>query len=50
MKTKTVLITGVAGFISSYGKRLLEESWKVVGIDNLNDYFDISLKNTVKIA
>ena len=44
---KTVFITGVAGFIgSNLAKRLLNEvtDVKVVGIDNLNDYYDVRLK------
>ncbi len=41
-----ILITGVAGFIGSFlCNRILEKSNDiVVGIDNLNDYYDISLK------
>ena len=40
-----VLITGAAGFIgSSLSLRLLERGDQVVGIDNLNDYYDVSLK------
>lgn len=42
---KVVLITGVAGFIGSYlGEKLLDEDHKVIGIDNINDYYDIELK------
>ncbi len=41
----TVLVTGAAGFIGYHlSKRLLEEGFKVVGLDNLNDYYDVSLK------
>jgi UDP-glucuronate 4-epimerase len=40
-----VLITGVAGFIGSQvAKALLKRGDIVVGIDNLNDYYDVSLK------
>ena len=40
-----VLITGSAGFIgSSLSLRLLERGDEVIGIDNLNDYYDVSLK------
>lgn len=40
-----ILITGTAGFIGSHlSKRLLEEGHTVVGIDNLNDYYSVSLK------
>ncbi len=44
--TEKVLVTGVAGFIGFYlSKSLLEEGKTVVGLDNLNDYYDINLKN-----
>ena len=40
-----VMITGVAGFIGhALGLRLLERGDEVYGIDNLNDYYDVSLK------
>ena len=41
-----ILVTGAAGFIGSFlSKRLLETSKdEVVGVDNLNDYYDVSLK------
>lgn len=43
---KTLLITGVAGFIGSYlSKRLLDEGFYVIGVDNINDYYDVNLKN-----
>ena len=39
------LVTGAAGFIgANVSKRLLEAGHLVVGIDNLNDYYDVSLK------
>ncbi|PZR20186.1 MAG: protein CapI, partial [Citrobacter freundii] len=39
------LVTGAAGFIGFHvSKRLLEAGHQVVGIDNLNDYYDVSLK------
>ena len=42
-----ILITGAAGFIGFHlSKRLLEESHKIVGVDNLNDYYDPSLKQS----
>lgn len=47
LKNKTILITGVAGFIgSNLAKRILadELTVKVVGIDNLNDYYDVRIK------
>ena len=40
-----VLITGTAGFIgSTLAMRLLERGDEVIGIDNLNDYYDVNLK------
>ncbi|MBP3457798.1 MAG: NAD-dependent epimerase [Lachnospiraceae bacterium] len=44
-ESKTYLITGGAGFIGFYlSKALLEKGAKVIGIDNLNDYYEVSLK------
>lgn len=41
----TILITGAAGFIGFHlSKRLLEEGISVVGVDNINSYYDTSLK------
>jgi UDP-glucuronate 4-epimerase len=40
-----ILVTGAAGFIGYHtSKRLLERGNTVVGIDNLNDYYDVALK------
>lgn len=40
-----ILVTGAAGFIGFHLiKRLLQEDQSVVGIDNLNDYYDVRLK------
>jgi UDP-glucuronate 4-epimerase len=40
-----VLITGAAGFIGFHlSKRLASDGYQVVGIDNLNDYYDVNLK------
>jgi UDP-glucuronate 4-epimerase len=40
-----VLVTGAAGFIGFHlSKRLLERGDEVAGLDNLNDYYDVSLK------
>lgn len=47
LKNKTVLVTGAAGFIgSNLVLELLksEETVNIIGIDNLNDYYDVSLK------
>ena len=42
---RTILVTGAAGFIgAALSMRLLERGDRVVGIDNLNDYYDPSLK------
>ncbi|NME63977.1 SDR family NAD(P)-dependent oxidoreductase [Clostridium cadaveris] len=44
--TKTYFVTGAAGFIGFYlSKRLLEEGCNVIGIDNINDYYDVKLKH-----
>ncbi len=41
-----ILITGAAGFIGYHlSKRLLKEGYEIFGIDNLNDYYDPTLKN-----
>ena len=47
LENKTILVTGAAGFIgSNLVKRIYKEvpSAKVVGIDNMNSYYDVSLK------
>jgi UDP-glucuronate 4-epimerase len=42
-----VLLTGAAGFIGmTTGLRLLERGDEVVGLDNLNDYYDVGLKQS----
>ena len=42
---KNILVTGAAGFIGFHlSKKLLSEGCNVVGLDNLNDYYDPSLK------
>ena len=43
---KKILITGAAGFIGFHlSKRLMQEDFLVTGIDNMNDYYDVDLKN-----
>ncbi|MEE1002435.1 MAG: GDP-mannose 4,6-dehydratase [Acutalibacteraceae bacterium] len=47
LKSKSIFITGVAGFIgSNLAKRILStvDNVNVVGIDNMNNYYDVSLK------
>lgn len=40
-----ILVTGAAGFIGFHlSKKLCEGDWNVVGLDNLNEYYDVSLK------
>ena len=43
---KNILVTGSAGFIGAFlAKRLLNETdYQVIGFDNMNDYYDVSLK------
>lgn len=45
--SKSYLITGAAGFIGYYlSRKLLEHGCQVIGIDNVNDYYDVNLKHT----
>lgn len=45
MKTKAILVTGAAGFIgAALAHRLLGEGLPVIGVDNVNDYYDRRLK------
>jgi len=42
---KRIIVTGCAGFIGySFCQRLLTEGYVVIGIDNLNDYYNVNLK------
>ncbi len=46
MKNKIILITGIAGFIGfSFAKKLLSNNHYVLGIDNLDNYYSVKLKN-----
>lgn len=43
--SKTYLVTGAAGFIGFFvAQRLCSQGHQVIGLDNLNDYYDVSLK------
>lgn len=53
LHNKTILVTGAAGFIgANLVKRLLDDwavagyagGFKIIGIDNMNDYYDVKLK------
>jgi UDP-glucuronate 4-epimerase len=42
---KNILITGAAGFIGFHlSKKLIKKGYKVVGLDNINSYYDVNLK------
>lgn len=42
---KTILVTGAAGFIGSkVSEQLLDQGISVIGLDNLNDYYDVRIK------
>ena len=42
---KKILITGVAGFIGYHlSEKLLNNNYHIIGIDNINDYYDPNLK------
>ena len=43
---RTALVTGAAGFIGYHlCRRLLEDGFRVIGLDSLNDYYDVALKD-----
>ncbi len=43
--SERILITGCAGFIGFHlSRRLLADGWRVIGLDNINDYYDVQLK------
>ena len=47
MTVKKILVTGAAGFIGYYlSKSLLDDGFTVVGVDNMNDYYDVRLKES----
>ena len=42
---RSILVTGCAGFIGFHlAKRLLKKNINVIGLDNINDYYDVNLK------
>ena len=42
---KKVLVTGTAGFIGFHlTKRFVDEDFEVIGLDIINDYYDVNLK------
>ena len=42
-----ILVTGVAGFIGFHlAKALIDNKNNIVGIDNINDYYDVKLKKS----
>ena len=48
LNNKTILVTGAAGFIgANLVKRLLNDydEIKIVGVDSITDYYDVSLKH-----
>jgi len=44
IKKMKILITGTAGFIGFHlAKKLIERGDEVIGLDNINDYYDVNL-------
>jgi len=47
MPSKLALVTGSAGFIGFHlSKKLLTQGYGIIGVDNLNDYYDVTLKES----
>jgi UDP-glucuronate 4-epimerase len=47
VSSERILVTGAAGFIGFHlSKRLLSQGYEVTGLDNINDYYDVGLKES----
>ena len=48
---KKYLVTGAAGFIGFHlSQKLMDRGDQVIGIDNLNDYYEVALKEAVHVC
>ena len=44
-----IVVTGIAGFVGYHlAKNLSDEGYEVIGIDNINSYYDINLKDKLR--
>jgi UDP-glucuronate 4-epimerase len=47
VSSEQILVTGAAGFIGFHlSKRLIDQGYEVIGLDNMNDYYDVGLKES----
>jgi UDP-glucuronate 4-epimerase len=47
VNSERILVTGAAGFIGFHlSKRLIDQGYEVIGLDNMNDYYDVGLKES----